>query len=61
MYLNKKNLKKKNDTSFYCLYMPEVDLAVESYAKLQKVDPFRLDNMDTYSNLLYVKVRIIIL
>ncbi|KAK2190637.1 hypothetical protein NP493_72g01031 [Ridgeia piscesae] len=33
----------------------DVDLAVESFAKLQKFDPYRIENMDTYSNLLYVK------
>ncbi|PIK54004.1 putative cell division cycle protein 23-like isoform X2 [Apostichopus japonicus] len=32
-----------------------VDEAVEILAKLEKVDPYRLENMDTYSNLLYVK------
>jgi len=26
------------------------------FSQLQQVDPYRLDNMDTYSNLLYVKV-----
>uniref|UniRef100_T1JH63 Cyclosome subunit 8 n=1 Tax=Strigamia maritima TaxID=126957 RepID=T1JH63_STRMM len=35
--------------------MRDVDQAVNIFRKLQKVDPFRLDNMDTYSNLLYVK------
>ena len=34
----------------------EVDMAVDQFAKLQKSDPYRLENMDTYSNLLYVKV-----
>lgn len=34
----------------------DVDNAFESFSKLQKVDPYRLENMDTYSNLLYVKV-----
>jgi len=33
----------------------EVDYAVNVFSKLQQVDPCRLDNMDTYSNLLYVK------
>ncbi len=33
-------------------------MAVELFAQLQKADPHRLDNMDTYSNLLYVKVRL---
>ena len=38
------------------LHFPDVDQAVDSFSKLQKVDPYRLENMDTYSNLLYVKV-----
>lgn len=32
-----------------------LDSAVKLFSQLQKVDPFRLENMDTYSNLLYVK------
>lgn len=35
--------------------MRDVDRAVKAFQQLQKVDPYRLDNMDTYSNLLYVK------
>lgn len=35
--------------------MRVVDEAIEGFRKLQKVDPYRLDNMDIYSNLLYVK------
>ncbi|XP_014675357.1 PREDICTED: cell division cycle protein 23 homolog [Priapulus caudatus] len=35
--------------------LQEVDQAVEAFVQLQKVDLYRLDNMDTYSNLLYVK------
>lgn len=38
------------------MFISDVDLAVESFGKLQTVDPYRLENMDTYSNLLYVKV-----
>ena len=30
-------------------------MAIESFKKLRKMDPFNLDNMDTLSNLLYVK------
>ena len=30
--------------------------AVELFGQLQKVDPYRLENMDIYSDLLYVKV-----
>lgn len=35
--------------------MRNVDKAVCTFQKLRKIDPYRLDNMDTYSNLLYVK------
>jgi len=38
-----------------------VDQAVNTFSRLQQVDPCRLDNMDTYSNLLYVKVSLKIL
>ncbi|KAJ8867622.1 hypothetical protein PR048_031425 [Dryococelus australis] len=33
----------------------EVELAISTFSKLQKLDPYRLDNLDTYSNLLYVR------
>ena len=33
----------------------EVDQSVEAFNKLQNVDPYRLEHMDIYSNLLYVK------
>ena len=35
--------------------MREVDKAVNFFQQLGEVDPYRLDNLDTYSNLLYVK------
>ena len=35
--------------------MRGVDKAVEYFQQLEKLDPYRLDNLDTYSNLLYVK------
>ena len=35
--------------------MRQVDEAVDVFQKLSSVDPFRLDNLDIYSNLLYVK------
>ena len=34
----------------------EIDMAVTAFAELQELDPYRLENMDTYSNLLYIKV-----
>ncbi|CAL4081947.1 unnamed protein product, partial [Meganyctiphanes norvegica] len=33
----------------------DVDQAVSIFKELESLDPFRLDNLDTYSNLLYVK------
>ncbi|XP_011178435.1 cell division cycle protein 23 homolog [Zeugodacus cucurbitae] len=33
----------------------DVDRAIEIFQTLQEVDPYRLENMDTYSNLLFVK------
>merc|ERR1719481_1982085 len=35
--------------------MRQVDQAVTYFKRLEEVDPYRLDNLDTYSNLLYVK------
>jgi len=35
--------------------MRDVDVAVGAFEDLLKLDPFRLENMDSYSNLLYVK------
>ncbi|ESO98293.1 hypothetical protein LOTGIDRAFT_114719, partial [Lottia gigantea] len=35
--------------------MREVDQAVAAFTELQVLDPYRLENMDIYSNLLYVK------
>lgn len=33
----------------------EVDSAIATFRNLHKEDPYRLDNLDVYSNLLYVK------
>ena len=35
----------------------DVDMAIENFKVVRKLDPYRLDNMDTYSNALYVKVK----
>jgi len=43
-------------THMNCCAFADVDQAVNVFSQLQQVDPNRLDNMDTYSNLLYVKV-----
>lgn len=34
----------------------DVDMAIENFKEVRLQDPYRLDNMDTYSNALYVKV-----
>lgn len=33
----------------------DVDASIEAFKRIIKDDPYCLDNMDTYSNLLYVK------
>lgn len=43
-----------NKQSIYWFF-PEVDQAVAIFNELESLDPFRLNNLDTYSNLLYVK------
>ena len=37
------------------LSFSDVDQAISTFRQLQKDDPYRLENLDTYSNLLYVK------
>ena len=34
--------------------MRQVEVAVTNFKQLSDMDPFRLDNLDTFSNLLYV-------
>ena len=34
----------------------DVDYAIQSFEKIQQMDPYRLENMDLYSNLLYIRV-----
>lgn len=36
-------------------YISDVDTAIETFKRIIEEDPYCLDNMDTYSNLLYVK------
>ena len=33
----------------------DFDISLEWFEQLVKVDPYRLENMDTYSNILYIK------
>lgn len=42
-------------TLHYDIFNPDVDNAIETFKRIIKEDPYCLDNMDTYSNLLYVK------
>ena len=39
---------------FWCSV--DVDMAIRKFEELRVGDPYRLENMDTYSNALYVKV-----
>lgn len=37
------------------IFLADVDKAIEIFQHIQEVDPYRLDNLDTFSNLLFVK------
>lgn len=37
-------------------FIPDIDQALALFNELRDQDPYRIDNMDTFSNLLYVKV-----
>lgn len=37
------------------LLIEEFDISLEWFQKLLSIDPFRFENMDTYSNILYIK------
>lgn len=39
----------------YIFFVSELDKAIDVFRYMQEEDPCRLDNLDTYSNLLYVK------
>lgn len=39
-----------------CVYA-DIDQALDLFNELREQDPFRIENMDTFSNLLYVRVR----
>jgi len=40
----------------HCSYASqEYDIAVDWFKKLLQVDPFRYENLDVYSNILYIK------
>lgn len=40
---------------FFHFFLSGVEKAIEQYQSLQEMDPYRLDNLDIYSNLLFVK------
>jgi hypothetical protein len=54
MMINIGNHRGARSWTFFGLL--DFDVAVELYDEVSKVDPYNLDNMDTYSNILYVKV-----
>ena len=37
-------------------YLTEFDASIELFKDLRKADPYMIEHMDTYSNILYVKV-----
>lgn len=37
-------------------FISDIDQALALFNELRERDPYRIDNMDTFSNLLYVKV-----
>lgn len=39
----------------FVFLISDVDNAIETFKRIIEEDPYCLDNMDTYSNLLYVK------
>lgn len=70
LYLNYEGLKQYENLRAVgfqnCIYITsqmalafhnkrEVDKAIEVFQNIQEVDPYRLENLDTYSNLLFVK------
>lgn len=45
-----------NLTADSCQFISDIDQALALFNELREQDPCRIDNMDTFSNLLYVKV-----
>lgn len=41
------------------LLISDIDQALAMFNELRDRDPYRIDNMDTFSNLLYVKVSLL--
>lgn len=52
-------LMKDCSRGTYCsrtIFISDIDQALALFNELREQDPYRIDNMDTFSNLLYVKV-----
>lgn len=45
-------------TIFFGISSSDIDQALYLFNELREQDPFRIENMDTFSNLLYVRVRV---
>ena len=43
-----------NNQCTYVIYV-EFDPSLDWFQKLLEIDPYRFENMDTYSNILYIK------
>lgn len=39
-----------------CVIIVDFQAAIDAFQQLEKLDPYRLTNVDTYSNVLFVKV-----
>lgn len=42
------------------IWVSDIDQALAMFNELRDQDPYRIDNMDTFSNLLYVKVSLLL-
>jgi len=51
MYLNYLNIS-------FLLLCADFQPSIDAFQHLEKLDPFRINNIDIYSNVLFVKVRI---
>lgn len=47
-------------TALVPILISDIDQALAMFNELRDQDPYRIDNMDTFSNLLYVKVSLLL-
>lgn len=47
--------EKPDDNVKFIYFVVDVEQALTIFQELQEIDPYRLDTLDTYSNLLFVK------